>query len=169
MYAKWKHNHTWNYTAEGAKLTEKCTGDYDCTVTNGKTDGVSLTLSATSPTYSGSAITKTSLFSGMDFSAFNSATGKNLSVSDIELYAASDTSKTSNLSEVTTSGSYNAYLTVEGKTATCNVTVNPSSTYTVSFNANGGTGTMSDVTGISGSYTLPSCTFTAPSGKQFKG
>ena len=42
-------------------------------------------------------------------------------------------------------------------------------TYTVSFDANGGTGTMADVTGVTGSYTLPTCTFTAPSGKQFKG
>ena len=28
---------------------------------------------------------------------------------------------------------------------------------------------MADVTGVSGSYTLPECTFTAPEGKQFKG
>ena len=41
-------------------------------------------------------------------------------------------------------------------------------TYTVSFNANGGTGTMADVTGISGEYTLPANGFTAPAGKQFK-
>ena len=41
-------------------------------------------------------------------------------------------------------------------------------TYTVSFDANGGTGTMADVTGISGEYTLPANGFTAPSGKQFK-
>ena len=41
--------------------------------------------------------------------------------------------------------------------------------YTVRFNANGGGGTMSDVTGISGSYTLPACGFTEPEGKQFKG
>ena len=45
----------------------------------------------------------------------------------------------------------------------------PVTTYTVSFNANGGTGTMADVTGVTGSYTLPACTFTAPSDKQFKG
>ena len=45
----------------------------------------------------------------------------------------------------------------------------PVTTYTVSFNANGGTGTMADVTGVSGSYTLPACTFTAPAGQQFKG
>ena len=44
----------------------------------------------------------------------------------------------------------------------------PVTTYTVSFNANGGTGTMADVTDISGEYTLPANGFTAPSGKQFK-
>ena len=41
--------------------------------------------------------------------------------------------------------------------------------YTVRFNANGGDGTMEDVTGVSGSYTLPACGFTEPEGKQFKG
>ena len=41
--------------------------------------------------------------------------------------------------------------------------------FTVRFNANGGGGTMEDVTGVSGSYTLPACGFTEPEGKQFKG
>ena len=41
-------------------------------------------------------------------------------------------------------------------------------TYTVTFDSNGGTGTMADVTGISGVYTLPANGFTAPNGKQFK-
>lgn len=41
-------------------------------------------------------------------------------------------------------------------------------TYTVSFDANGGSGTMAAATGISGVYTLPACGFTAPSGQQFK-
>ena len=65
-------------------------------------------------------------------------------------------------------------------TATYNVTGNvtfyaiweniPVTTYTVSFNANGGTGTMADVTGVAaGEYTLPANGFTAPAGKQFKG
>lgn len=45
----------------------------------------------------------------------------------------------------------------------------PVTTYTVSFDANGGTGTMADVTGVTGSYTLPANGFTAPEGKQFKG
>ena len=42
-------------------------------------------------------------------------------------------------------------------------------TYTVTFNANGGSGSMGEATGISGSYTLPACGFTAPNGQQFKG
>ena len=42
-------------------------------------------------------------------------------------------------------------------------------TYTVRFDANGGSGEMDAVTGVSGSYTLPECGFTKPSGKQFKG
>ena len=59
-------------------------------------------------------------------------------------------------------------------TVTANTTVTavweniPVVTYTVSFDANGGTGTMADVTGVSGEYTLPANGFTAPSGKQFK-
>lgn len=47
-------------------------------------------------------------------------------------------------------------------------TVPDEKTFTVSFDANGGTGTMEDVTGISGEYTLPENKFTAPDGKQFK-
>ena len=41
--------------------------------------------------------------------------------------------------------------------------------YTVSFAANGGTGSMTDATGVSGDYPLPENGFTAPAGKQFKG
>ena len=42
-------------------------------------------------------------------------------------------------------------------------------TYTVTFDKNGGTGTMDDVTGLTGTYTLPANGFTAPANKQFKG
>lgn len=62
----------------------------------------------------------------------------------------------------------------DGITVTENVTVIavwmdiPVQTYTVSFNANGGTGSMADVNGVSGQYALPANGFTAPSGKQFK-
>ena len=41
--------------------------------------------------------------------------------------------------------------------------------YTLTFDANGGTGSMTAKTGLTGEYTLPANEFTAPSGKQFKG
>ena len=44
----------------------------------------------------------------------------------------------------------------------------PGGSYTLKFNSNGGSGIMNDVTGVSGYYTLPGCTFTPPAGKQFK-
>ena len=44
----------------------------------------------------------------------------------------------------------------------------PVANYTVSFNANGGFGSMNPVQ-FAGEYTLPTCGFTAPTGKQFKG
>lgn len=66
-----------------------------------------------------------------------------------------------------------SYLVQSAKpdnTPSVNPPVNPPvTTYTVSFDANGGTGTMANVTVISGNYTLPPCTFTAPEGQQFKG
>ncbi|MBO4323131.1 MAG: InlB B-repeat-containing protein, partial [Clostridia bacterium] len=43
----------------------------------------------------------------------------------------------------------------------------PGGGYTVSFDSNGGTGTMTAEDIMSGNYTLPACTFTPPSGKQF--
>ena len=67
-----------------------------------------------------------------------------------------------------------AYDTLKDTTDTtnCVATYMPKgttpTTYTVSFDANGGTGTMADVTDISGEYTLPANGFTAPVGKQFK-
>ena len=45
----------------------------------------------------------------------------------------------------------------------------PVVTYTVSFDKNGGSGTMPDVTKKAGeTYKLPACEFTAPAGKEFK-
>ena len=44
----------------------------------------------------------------------------------------------------------------------------PAVTYTITFNANNGTGTMNPVQ-YAGTYTLPANGFTAPQGKQFKG
>ena len=42
-------------------------------------------------------------------------------------------------------------------------------TYDVSFNSNGGTGSMDGVKTDAGDYTLPACTITAPDGKHFSG
>lgn len=41
--------------------------------------------------------------------------------------------------------------------------------YDITFDANGGSGTMASVTMEAGVYTLPTCTFVPPTGKQFKG
>ena len=41
--------------------------------------------------------------------------------------------------------------------------------YTVSFNAGDGSGSMSSILDVSGSYTLPNCAFTAPEGYEFAG
>ena len=69
-------------------------------------------------------------------------------------------------------GDYRMAVTLNGERYlsdpfTVNYTAAPT-TYTVSFDANGGTGTMADVTGVSGEYTLPANGFTAPDGKHFK-
>ena len=45
----------------------------------------------------------------------------------------------------------------------------PVTTYTLTFDANGGSGTMTSKADLTGEYTLPANEFTAPSGKQFKG
>ena len=45
----------------------------------------------------------------------------------------------------------------------------PGQGYTVTFDANGGEGTMEGKTDFYGPYNLPECGFTAPDGKQFKG
>ncbi|AGI48150.1 hypothetical protein TALC_01162 [Thermoplasmatales archaeon BRNA1] len=44
----------------------------------------------------------------------------------------------------------------------------PAVSHTISFNANGGTGTMANVENTTGSYTLPANGFTAPANKAFK-
>ncbi len=43
------------------------------------------------------------------------------------------------------------------------------SSYSISFNANGGSGTMANVSVLPGTYSLPACSFTAPDGKKFLG
>ena len=59
-------------------------------------------------------------------------------------------------------------INLAGNPQTINIAAYNAPTYTVSFVANGGTGSMADATGVSGDYVLPVCGFTAPNGKQFK-
>ena len=58
--------------------------------------------------------------------------------------------------------------TINGYWGPITVKVGTPVVYTITFNSNGGTGTMADVTDVSGEYTLPTNGFTAPAGKQFK-
>ena len=46
--------------------------------------------------------------------------------------------------------------------------IDDATSWTVSFLPNGGGGTMADATDVSGSYTVPECTFTPPVGKEFE-
>ena len=48
------------------------------------------------------------------------------------------------------------------------ITYTDSGTYTISFAANGGSGSMSALEDQSGNYILPACGFNAPEGKEFK-
>lgn len=62
-------------------------------------------------------------------------------------------------------GDVNITVKYEGLEATMTVKVVG---YEITFGANGGSGTMEKAQYV-GAYTLPSCSFTAPEGKQFKG
>ena len=53
------------------------------------------------------------------------------------------------------------------RTLTITIVAESAAAYIVTFDANGGTGTMADETVNAGPYTLPPCGFTAPSGKEF--
>ncbi|WP_180339386.1 InlB B-repeat-containing protein, partial [Peptoniphilus catoniae] len=62
----------------------------------------------------------------------------------------------------------NADTTIYAKWTQNAVTPTPEQ-FTITFDKNGGTGTMADVTKNKGeSFTLPACTFTPPVGKEFK-
>ena len=74
---------------------------------------------------------------------------------------------------ITVTRTSDTVVTVSGTpTANVNITVPDAAaipTYTVSFAANGGSGSMASVTVNAGStYNLPACDFTAPTGKRFK-
>lgn len=84
-------------------------------------------------------------------------------------YAESATVSPAGAATVTQRGNV---FTVSNLTADCTVTVNfaAKTACTVSFAANGGTGTMASQQVYEGeSFTLPACGFTAPSGQRFAG
>ena len=56
---------------------------------------------------------------------------------------------------------------LEKKTINLSITIE-APTYIISFDANGGTGSMASVPNTTGTYELPACTFTAPANKEFK-
>ncbi len=56
---------------------------------------------------------------------------------------------------------------LEQKTVSLSITIE-APTYTVSFDKNGGSGSMASVYNVSGNYEVPPCTFTAPDGKEFR-
>ncbi len=62
-------------------------------------------------------------------------------------------------------------VTVEGMSVTQDVTLTTTAAivYTVTYNANGGTGSMAATGGVMGNFTLPQNGFTAPAGKTFDG
>ena len=72
---------------------------------------------------------------------------------------------------------YGAAIYRDGKAVTDNYEITyvngrlkiiaPAASYTVSFSANGGSGTMDEVKDVSGGYELPKCQFRAPEGKTF--
>ncbi len=76
-----------------------------------------------------------------------------------------------------TAGNYNETVNVwvssngsdelEKKTVSLSITIE-APTYIISFDPGEGTGSMASVPNTTGSYELPSCTFTAPDGKEFK-
>ena len=83
-----EHVHDWKFSVgtgdNSNKITAKCEGDGYCTVTNGKTNGVSLTLTATSPNYSGSA------YNGASLEGIAAWTKAGLTVPTIKYYKGTD-------------------------------------------------------------------------------
>lgn len=71
---------------------------------------------------------------------------------------------------VVVNGNLTKYGDIYEYAADCTIISRTSPSYTVSYNANGGTGTMADVLDVpAGQYTLLNNAFTAPTGKVFSG
>ena len=127
--------------------------------------GYSVTLSGgANATTSGGATSQTGLTGAMTTVTYTANSGNKFPETS-NLYTTTN--------GITVTRTSDTVVTVSGTpTANVNITVPDAAaipTYTVSFAANGGSGSMASVTVNAGStYNLPACDFTAPTGKQFK-
>ncbi|MBR0514757.1 MAG: hypothetical protein IJK06_10990, partial [Clostridia bacterium] len=116
------HTHSFTYSASGATLTATCTAE-GCDLppsTQGGTDhAVSLTLSATDASYTGSAYAEASL---SDTTAW---TGAGLTAPTIEYAGRSSTSYTKSTTAPTAAGTYTASITADKATAKADFTISP--------------------------------------------
>ena len=133
--------HSYTYSSSGNTVTESCS---NCSIHT-----ATATLEADRAyIYTGSAITPATI----DYS------------DNWQGEKPTDISYVNNLNV----GTATATITVEGRTLTKNFQIK--NAYSVSFNANGGSGEKNSVPIMDGEeYTLPANPFTAPSGYQFKG
>lgn len=116
------HSHSWTYAGSGATITATCTGEGDCTY---KSNPVSLTLSATGGTYTGSGIGAS--FATEDVNAWETA---GLVVPTIT-YTGTDYNSTT---RPTDAGTYTASVTVGGQSASKEFTVSKATLTSVSVN-----------------------------------
>lgn len=160
---------------DGKKVTKSDDGKWDngesdqlmqvrqphtVTVNNADTNGT-VTASGTGATTAGTVTAKMGDTVTLTVSPATGYELDTLTVTDADSSSVTvtDNAFTMPASNVTVSATFKAVTDTPGPT-----------TYTVTFNANGGSGSMDAVTVTAGeSYTLPSCGFTAPEGKQFKG
>lgn len=133
--------HSYTYSASGNTITETCNNCSNHTATATlEADGVYI--------YTGSAITPATITYSDNWQGDKPT----------------DISYVNNVDV----GTATATITVEGYTLTKNFQIK--NAYSVSFNANGGTGEKGSETIMDGEeYTLPANPFTAPNGYQFKG
>lgn len=105
------HIHDWDYTVESNKITVKCKGNGVCTVKNGQTNGVSLTINIPSSiSYTGNPVE--AKFEEGEAEAWRTVFGEE-SLPEIKFYDG-DTELSSAPSEI---GSYTANISVDGKIA----------------------------------------------------
>ena len=123
--------------------------------------GISITTAPTKTAYTVGEIFDPA---GMVVTATYSDNSSKVLTEDEYTYAPS-TALTADVSSITVS-----YKDDATKTATQTITVSAApATYTVTYDANGGTGTMADGTATEGvAFSLPANDFTAPANKQFK-